>query len=388
MRFTKVLLVVSLLALVVTPIALAIRFTDESYNPPTAETGKGYSWSFTGAGGCGPALPYQYRVLDGAPPPGLTLDKSGLVHGVPTQAGNYSFWVELSDENPPSQSWCRVSTAQREFTFKVIEGLKIQQNSLSPKNATFLNEPYSFQLTTNGGGSYTWSVDSGSLPAGVGLNTSTGLLSGTPTAVGDFTFKIKVTDGTRTDVQTYTLTVVQRLKLTAARVQAAEVGLPFTLTPSATGGRGPYTWSITNGGALPAGVTLDPATGAFSGQPTTPGTFALKLMVKDALGLSVTADVKIVVVTHLALVKKPLTDAKVGEKYAFRLKTTGGVRPRTWTIIGGRPGVLPKGLKLDARTGEISGTPTQAGTFRLRIQVSDKLGAHSAVGFVLKVVKA
>jgi Putative Ig domain len=386
MRFTKVLLVSLLLALVVTPIALAIRFTDESYNPPVGETGKAYNWSFTGAGGCGPALPYQYRVLDGAPPPGLRLEKSGLVDGTPTQAGSYSFWVELSDQNPPSASWCVPATAQREFTIKVIEGLKIQQNSLSP-TATFLNEPYSFQLTTNGGGSYTWTVDSGSLPAGVNLNTSTGLISGTPTAVGDYTFKIKVTDGTRTDVETYTLTVVARLKIAAARVQAAEVGLPFELKPSATGGRGPYTWSIANGVALPAGVTLDPATGAFSGQPTAPGTFALKLMVKDALGLSVTADVKIVVVAHLALVKKPLTQATVGRKYAFRLKSTGGVRPRTWVILGGRPGILPKGLKLNAKTGEISGTPTQAGTFRLRIQVTDKLGAHSAVGFVLKVVK-
>src|SRR5206468_267156 len=70
MRFTKVLLVSLLLALVVTPIALAIRFTDESYNPPVGETGKAYNWSFTGAAGCGPALPYQYRILDGAPPPG------------------------------------------------------------------------------------------------------------------------------------------------------------------------------------------------------------------------------------------------------------------------------------------------------------------------------
>ena len=55
MRFTRILLLVSLIALVAAPIALALRFTDESFNPPVGETGKIYSWSFTGAGGCGPA---------------------------------------------------------------------------------------------------------------------------------------------------------------------------------------------------------------------------------------------------------------------------------------------------------------------------------------------
>ena len=73
MRFTRVLLLVSLLALVVVPAALALRFTDDSYNMPQGCTGQPYSKTFHGEGGCGPALPYQYRVLAGALPPGLSL---------------------------------------------------------------------------------------------------------------------------------------------------------------------------------------------------------------------------------------------------------------------------------------------------------------------------
>src|SRR5204862_5119809 len=130
--------------------------------------------------GCGAALPYQYRILDGGLPPGLSLSKSGAISGVPTRGGDYPFWVELSDENPPSASWCVPSTAQRQFTIKILAGLNLQQNALSPKGA-FLGQAYSFQLTTdNPAAATSWSVISGALPSGITLNNSNGLLSGTP----------------------------------------------------------------------------------------------------------------------------------------------------------------------------------------------------------------
>lgn len=389
MRFTKVLLVLGLLALVVPAVALAIRFTDDSYHPPIGETGKSYpSWSFTGAGGCGPALPYQYRVIAGGLPPGLTLDSSGLVHGMPTQTGDYSFWVELSDQDPPSAAWCRPETAQREFTITIVPGLKIDetQSTLTP---AILNEPYKMQFTASGGGTQTWSIVPGfgtGLPAGLSLDGSTGLLTGTATTTGTYSFKVKVTDQTRTDIQTYSLSVIEHALQIQKNVAAAEVGLPFTMTPTASGGvGGNHTWAVS--GTLPTGLTLDPATGKITGTPTVPGVSPFKLVVTDSAGLQATADVNLVVVSHLTLLKTPLAPAKVGRAYRARLIVSGGVRPRFWTIVGGRPGGLPAGLKLDTRRGRITGTPAQAGTFRIRVQVTDKLGAHSSAGFVLRVVK-
>ena len=122
MRFTRTVLVVSLLALVVVPAALALRFTDDSYNWPSGTVGQPYSKQLNGAGGCGPALPYQYKVISGNLPPGISLSSSGLASGTPTQAGSYSFWVDLSDQNPPSADWCRPADAQREFTITVVGG--------------------------------------------------------------------------------------------------------------------------------------------------------------------------------------------------------------------------------------------------------------------------
>jgi hypothetical protein len=166
MRFTRVVFVVALLALVVAPVALALRFTDDSFNTAIGYTGQPYTFTFHGAAGCGPALPYQYRLLDGGLPPGLSLSKAGVISGVPTQGGDYSFWVELSDENPPSASWCVPSTAERQFTIKIQAGINLLQNALNPKGA-YLGQPYSFQLTTdNPAAATSWSVIDGALPPG------------------------------------------------------------------------------------------------------------------------------------------------------------------------------------------------------------------------------
>jgi Putative Ig domain len=381
MRFTRVLLLVSLVALVVAPVALALRFTDDSYNMPQGATGQSYSKTFHGDGGCGPALPYQYKVLAGALPPGLSLSSSGTISGVPTQGGGYDFWVQLSDENPPSASWCTPKTAERQFSITILQGLNILQNSLNPKVAT-TNTAYSFQLTAEGGGSQTWSVISGALPAGMSLG-SNGVVSGTPTATGDFTFKAQVTDGNRKDSETYTLTVVDPLKVSKAP-SAAEVGLPFEFTPNATGGRPGYVWAATQG-TLPADLTLDPATGAIAGKPAAPGSYPLKLTVTDQLGLTATLDVPLVVAAKLAITKRPLPAAKLGKAYKAKFRVTGGVSPRVWNFLGGRPGLLPTGIKLNRKTGELSGTPTKAGTWYLRMQVVDKLGAKASISYLVKV---
>ena len=382
MRFTKILVLVVLGALVIVPAALALRFTDDSYNFPVGETGKAYSKQLDGTGGCGPALPYQYKILAGSLPPGLSMSSSGLISGTPTVGGGWSFWVELRDQDPPSQSWCIVSSAQREFSISVVQGLNIQQNALSPK-ATFVNEPYSSQLTAEGGGSQVWSIKSGSLPAGMGLS-SNGLISGTPTATGDFTFVVQVTDTNRTDTETYTLSVVERLKIAAPPPAAGEIGVPYALALKSTGGRPAVTWSLLQG-TLPAGFVLNPATGEITGTPTVAGAYPLKVQVADTLGLTATVDVPLKVAARLAVVKKPLPAAKIGKLYTAKLKASGGVGPLKWNILGGKPGLLPAGIKFNTKTGVFSGTPTKAGVYRLRMQVVDKLGIKSAIGIILKV---
>jgi large repetitive protein len=385
MRFARTVLLVSLLALVVVPAAFAIRFTDDSYNMPAGTVGQPYSKTFEGAGGCGPALPYQYTLIGGSLPPGLSLSFSGTISGTPSNAGSYSFWVNLSDQNPPSADWCRPSEAQREFTIVVNGGapavpLSIVPTALAP-SATILDTPYSFQLSAQGGGTQTWSLVSGALPSGLQLSSS-GLISGAPTATGDFTFGVQVSDGTRKASQTYTLTVVQRLKIAAVTVPAGEVSRAFKLQLAATGGKAGYKWSLTGGTALPAGLTLDGASGVISGNPTAAGSFPVKMTVTDSLGFTDTVDANLSFAPKLAITTLALRTAKVGRAFSARLAATGGVAPRAWSIVRG---ALPAGVHFSQRSGLLSGKPRKAGKSTLVVQVTDALGAVSRVKLVLNV---
>src|SRR2546427_8837552 len=86
-RKSLVFLTVAAAALVFVSAAWALRFTDESYVTPVGTVGSPYSFTFSGAGGCGPAVPHQVKVIRGSLPPGVKLAPSGTVDGKPTTAG-------------------------------------------------------------------------------------------------------------------------------------------------------------------------------------------------------------------------------------------------------------------------------------------------------------
>ena len=237
---------------------------------PDAEVGKAYSLQIKGKGGCTPDFT-RYDVVGGTLPPGLTVDAgTALVHGTPTQAGVFMFWLQATDI---PQSWCSDSKqSQWQFKITVDPGLQIvqRQSTLTPGET---GVAYNLQFSASGTtGTPTWSVSSGTLPAGLSLNSASGLLSGTPTTTGDFSFKVTATDGSRSDTQSYAMSVVQPLKVTTTAAPAAEVGRPFDFTLGAEGGKQAYTWSLDAGSTLPDGLSLDAAKSAISGTPTAVGT--------------------------------------------------------------------------------------------------------------------
>ena len=242
---------------------------------------------------------------------------------------------------------------------------------------------YAVGLTVSGGSApYTWSA-SGTVPPGLSV-TTTGSITGTPTAAGSYAVTLIVTDSRQASAfKALTLTVLQGTVsiLTASPLPTATAGQSYSASLSAAGGTPPYRWSVGNG--FPAGLSLDPQSGAITGTPSTPGSFSFTVQVADAVqatgtaNLSLTVNPAPLVITTVA----PLFAGTVGVAYSQPFSASGGKSPYTWSLVSGNTG----GLTLDAATGTLRGTPQNPGTFTFAVQVADSLGATSSGTFSVVV---
>ena len=143
---------------------------------------------------------------------------------------------------------------------------------------------YTGTLSATGGTApYSWSVKSGTLPAGLSLSTA-GAISGTPTAAGASSFVAQVTDSKSASAASGNLSIAIGGGMLTITTTTAPTGTVGTAYPSfqlaATGGVPPYTWAVASGSSLPAGLSLSTA-GVVSGTPTASGTFSPSITVTD-----------------------------------------------------------------------------------------------------------
>lgn len=239
---------------------------------PAATVESAYRATLTAAGG---VAPLTWAVTAGALPDGLTLATSGVISGAATAPADATFTVTVTDAvGTRASAQLTLRSAYPAFSVGA-------QSLLSP----MAGQPYNGQLRATGGGSpVTWAVTAGTLPDGISLAPD-GALSGTATTEGDSTFTVEATDkfGQRA-TREIRLTVVPNALEVLSTAFAGRANVAFSETLEVRGGRAPYSWTITSG-SLPAGLTLDGATGTISGAPTTAGSRDVTFQVRDADGV-------------------------------------------------------------------------------------------------------
>src|ERR1035441_8777879 len=257
----------------------------------------------------GGTTPYKWSITSGVLPPGLSLTPAtGVISGTPTTTGPYPITVQVAD----SESTPVTATAAFTITIDPTPPLQVTTSSLLPgTQGVYYTSPLA---ATGGVPPYSWSLTTGSLPAGLTLS-GTGVIAGTPIASGSFPITVQATDtqmNTASAGLTLTINSGPLVITTTLALPSGIQSVPYSATLGAAGGTPPYTWAVRLG-TLPSGLTLNPSTGVISGTPTASGTCSIEVQVQDSESPPV-----IVVSKPLALVITPaLTNAALTGNFAF-----------------------------------------------------------------------
>lgn len=363
-------------------------------NLPQARRGVYYDYLLSPTGND----PYSsYSLIGGALPQGINLNTStGQVSGVYCGAntnGSFPWDLTVSGANIPggSATFDNSRKMSLNMTAGPARGLCDPNMGGSTPNGA-QGTPYTGQITsTPPSGSpetFTYSITSGSLPAGLVLDPNTGAISGTPTVCGGpYAFTVTATGNFgSTSSQPYTISSIAcagSIVLGPSSLPSGTVSQPYAQTVTATGGTAGYTYTL-SGGSLPSGLTLNSSTGEITGTPSTAATYNFTVQATDSTAgtpLTTTQSYSVTInaaATPLVLSASPSTGLSSGGSAS--LSTTGGsgTGSITYSVVSGPCTIIGSNVtSTGAGTCVLQATKAGDGTYGT--QTSNQLSLNFAL---------
>lgn len=325
---------------------------------PTWQVGRNSSYTMTASG----TTPITW-TKSGNLPTGMTFSSAGVLSGTPTTAGQTRFSVTATNN---------YGSDTRSIILNVTQTGTRPSITTTSLPAGQVGQAYSQTLAASGTAPITWTRTSGTLPTGLSLS-SAGVISGTPTAGGSFTFTVRASNSLGNDSKSFTVSITvpttpgDDVNLTGY----AGYALTYQLTPAGT-------WTRTSG-SLPSGMSLS-RSGLLSGRPSRAGSYSATLSCATTTSSAKSKSSKntksgiVTVKVNFTINAKPikptiktssLPAGVVGTAYSQPIAVTG-TAPVTLTVTG-----LPAGLSFNSSTGYITGTPTTPGTSTITIKAEN-----------------
>src|SRR5262245_17825493 len=330
---------------------------------PDGFIGQAYSSRLSAPGGL---RPYNFSLLSGSLPPGLTLSSNGSISGTPTTTGSYNFTVRVRDANN--------CFGIHFYTIEVACSLITVNPATLPaaKVGVFYSQTFS---ASGGTAPYSFGTNISALPSGLTWNTN-GTLSGTTTQVGSYPFIVGVYDANGCfGERGYTLVVACPTINIAPDIIPMRVNQPVYSQLYATGGTQPYLFSLVSS-QMPDSLTLS-SDGFVSGIPRYAGELDRRVRVQDANGCIGEKDIRLSILpacTSITLNPTSMPVGVVGYSYSQTISATGGTAPYTFSLYPPEDDI-PPGLSL-APDGNLTGTPMTAGRYQFIVLATDSTGCY------------
>ena len=333
------------LTITINPLAPVIS----SNSTATGTTGAAFSYTITASN-----TPASYSAT--GLPSGLSINTStGVITGTPTASSTSSVAINATNAG---------GTGTKTLTITINPPAPVISSNGSASGTTGV--AFSYTITAS---NTPTSYSATGLPSGLSINTSTGVISGTPTVSGTSNVTINAINASGTGTKTLTITINPPAPVISSNSTATgTTGTVFSYTITAS--NTPASYSATG---LPAGLSINTSTGAISGIPTATGTFNVTI---NAINTGGTGSKNLAITINNPIPSVPVVSgnstANGTTGSAFSYTITASNTPISYSATG-----LPSGLSVNTTTGLISGTPTINGIFDVTINATNAGGTGS-----------